>query len=58
MKRFTVPKMSVVELTGEDVLCSSYCGDQFCEGYDCPDCPTECTGIYHCEIFKCTRYRG
>ena len=59
MKRFTAPKMNVIELAGEDVLCAStICNDKVCSGYDCPDCPTQCEGIYHCNIFRCPTYQG
>lgn len=57
MKEFAIPKMTVVRLTGEDVLrTSGECETNLCYGYDCPDCPTICTGIYHCEVFKCKTY--
>ncbi len=56
MRTFNIPKMAVVHLSGEDVIRASLCDAKLCMGFDCPDCPTECTGIYHCDIFKCTTY--
>lgn len=58
MKRFEKPKMAIVHLSNEDIniITTSPCNDKLCHGYDCPDCPTQCDGIYHCEIFKCTHY--
>ncbi len=60
MKKFENPKLSVVELPEEDVISTSpvICPSQICHGFDCPDCPTICTGIYHCNTFKCTTYEG
>jgi len=48
MKTFETPRMMVVRLTREDIIRTSTC-----YGFDCPDCPTECTGTYHCDIFDC-----
>lgn len=57
MKKFESPSMSVIYLSGEDVICTSpTCDVNICNGYDCPDCPTQCEGIYHCEVFKCKTY--
>ena len=58
MKKFGYPEMNVIHLSKEIITYddSILCGEQVCYGFDCPDCPTICTGIYHCEIFKCTTY--
>lgn len=48
MKTFEIPKMTVIRLTREDIIRTSTC-----YGFDCPDCPTQCTGTYHCDIFDC-----
>lgn len=57
MKKFSTPMMFVVRLADENVIAASgICNDQYCEGYDCPNCPTICTGSYHCDLFKCTTY--
>ena len=56
MKKFRMPQMSVVLLSGEEVIATSGCETNMCMGFDCPDCPTQCDGIYHCEVFKCSTY--
>ena len=61
MKKFGAPKISVVRLSNENIITASGCEtnmclENVCMGYDCPDCPTECDGIYHCEVFKCGPY--
>lgn len=58
MKKFENPMMMVVKLSNENVLTSSVpgCEQNMCIDYDCPDCPTICTGIYHCDVFKCATY--
>ena len=56
MKKYEKPSMMLVQLQEEDVICESACQTNLCFGYDCPNCPTICTGIYHCEVFKCTSY--
>ena len=60
MKKFEAPVMMMVRLPMDDVIATSTpdCESQVCWGFDCPDCPTVCTGIYHCEMFKCTTYEG
>ena len=55
MKKFETPKMAIIHLSDEDVMRTS-CGTNMCYGFDCPDCPIACTGIYHCDIFKCGSY--
>ncbi len=57
MKEFTAPRMSMIRLSNEDVVCASGgCDSKMCTGFDCPDCPTICEGVYHCDVFKCTTY--
>ncbi len=57
MKKFESPKMMVIKLASDNVVATSgYCAQNICHGYDCPDCPTICTGIYHCNTFKCGTY--
>lgn len=57
MKKFENPSMTVIFLSGEDVVCSS-CNTQMCYEYDCYECPKQCNGVYHCDVFKCTTYEG
>lgn len=57
MKEFKVPQMAIVELSGEDVVCESQCETNMCYDFTCDDCPTLCTGTYHCEVFKCLTYK-
>lgn len=56
MKQFAKPEMSLIQLTNDDLIITSGCNTNTCFGYDCPDCPNECTGTYHCEVFKCKNY--
>ena len=56
MKKFRTPKISVVHLSKEIITQASLCEANMCEGFDCYDCPTICTGVYHCNLFKCTTY--
>ena len=57
MKSFIKPKMSLIHLSNEDLITASGdCNTNYCEGYDCYDCPTECTAPYHCKVFKCVKY--
>jgi len=59
MKKFERPKIAFIQLTHEDMICTSgLCDSQICNGFDCPDCPTECSGTYHCIVFKCPTYIG
>ena len=58
MKKFNSPRMSLVYLSDDNVVYESYiCSSQMCYGFDCPDCPMECSGTYHCEVFKCVTYK-
>ncbi len=56
MKAFEMPRMKVVHLVKEDIVSGSTCNTNMCYGFDCDDCPTICTGTYHCEVFKCSTY--
>ena len=57
MKKFETPVMTMIKLPQENVIATSgTCATNVCFGFDCPDCPTICTGIYHCEVFKCATY--
>lgn len=59
MKKFEKPRLTVVHLLNEDIsTTASGCGSKMCYGFDCPDCPTICPGIYHCEVFKCQQYEN
>ena len=59
MKAFEMPSMKVVHLVKEEIVSgSTLCNSKVCQGYDCPDCPTQCEGIYHCDVFKCVTYEG
>lgn len=62
MKKFGTPRMAVVKLTGEDLLCTSPCNTygcqtKMCNHYYCPECPVECEGTYYCEVHKCVTYQ-
>ncbi len=56
MKKFETPVMTMIKLPQDNVIATSGCETNMCFGFDCPDCPTQCTGIYHCEVFKCKSY--
>lgn len=59
MKAFEMPRMKVVHLIKEDIVSgSTICSMKVCNGYDCHDCPAQCDGVYHCNVFKCTTYAG
>lgn len=64
MKKFGVPKMAMVHLTGEDIICTSGgCVAQYCDDYTCPQCEdhencpvqTGCTQ-YNCKHYLCLEY--
>lgn len=59
MKEFRKPRMDVVVLSNENVICTSDCpSHDICSRFDCPDC-AECTGIYTCFEFIChEKYNG
>ena len=60
MKTFTTPEMKVVQLTNENVLCSSpSCNaNRICSPFYCDDCVT-CDGKYNCMVFECNeKYKG
>ncbi len=57
MKTFEAPTMSIIRLSSNNILATSAsCDTNVCMGFDCPDCPTICTGIYHCDVFKSATY--
>lgn len=57
MKKFEAPMMMMIRLPQEEVITTSgTCSQNICNGYDCPDCPTQCEGVYHCNVFKCKTY--
>ena len=56
MKQFEKPELTLIQLANDDLIITSGCDDNICQGYDCPDCPNECTGTYHCLSFKCKNY--
>ena len=55
MKEFTIPEMTVIRLSGEDVVTGSICNSFSCKNYYCDICQ-ECTGGHTCFDFTCGLY--
>ena len=49
MKRFTIPKMTVVQLSNDDVIRSSACTPYHCPNFYCDDC-FGCEKAHRCEV--------
>lgn len=58
MKKFEVPKMTMVRLLKEDIVTSSSCAEYgFCDTYTCDNCGT-CSQAYNCLLaFECHSYK-
>ena len=55
MKKFELPKMTVIHLSEENVVCTSLCEGVLCSHYYCDDC-VSCTGTYECFSVICNKY--
>lgn len=64
MKRFVTPRMALVHLVNDDIICASGdCVANYCDGFTCPQCEdhencpvqTECTQ-YQCPHYLCPQY--
>ena len=57
MKRFEIPMMKVVHLSGEDLIRASVCYGVSCPNFECPDCIT-CPNTFACVSLTCDVYGG
>lgn len=54
MKKFDAPCMTMVYLSKENVIITSGCNSNYCDGYTCDDCgPLDCPVQTPCKQYNC-----
>lgn len=58
MKKFDVPQMALVHLAGEDIIYTSLCPANYCDGFTCDQCEDHehCVIQGPCKAFNCGHY--
>ena len=58
MKEFGIPHMTAVYLASENIIVTSLCVEQYCDGFTCPQCDgdKECPVQSPCHAHECGHY--
>ena len=60
MKKFDTPRMERIDLVRQNIMATSGCYENYCDGYTCPQCDDQgyyCDVQSPCSAQKCGHYQ-